>query len=148
MAEWDPQRYLTFADERGRPFVDLDEPSHEIRRQLQDEEPYASYTRGLERPGSGDPQDYWRVFADLGWDAEAWETTYLHVLSGSDPVFSWISGTSARPVLQALPDDVREQFSAELKRRLADAYRPTEHGVLMPFRRVFVVARRPKSSTA
>ena len=23
MAEWDPQRYLTFADERGRPFVDL-----------------------------------------------------------------------------------------------------------------------------
>ncbi len=31
----------------------------------------------------------------------------LHVLRGADPVFTWVSGTGARPTLQALPDDLR-----------------------------------------
>ena len=53
-----------------------------------------------------------------------WETTYLHVLRGPDPVFTWVSGTGARPTLQALPDDLRPQFEAEFKARLAAAYPP------------------------
>ena len=34
---------------------------------------------------------------DLGLEVDAWETTYLHLLAGEDPVFTWISGTGARP---------------------------------------------------
>jgi trans-aconitate 2-methyltransferase len=74
---------------------------------------------------------------------DAWETTYLHVLEGPDPVFTWVSGTGARPTLQALPEDLRSGFEEEFKRRLREAYPDRGGVVLMPFRRVFVVARVP-----
>jgi len=73
---------------------------------------------------------------------DAWETTYLHVLHGEDPVFTWVSGTGARPTLQALPDDLRPPFEEEFKRRLREAYPERDGAVVLPFRRVFVVARR------
>ena len=38
-----------------------------------------------------------------------------HVLAGEDAVFDWMSGTGARPVLQALPDALRPQFVDEYK---------------------------------
>ena len=64
------------------------------------------------------------------------------MLRGPDPVFTWVSGTGARPTLQALPDDLRPSFEAEFKRRLAAAYPVRTDGtVLLPFRRVFAVAR-------
>ena len=64
------------------------------------------------------------------------------MLSGPDPVFTWVSGTGARPTLQALPDDLRPGFEAEFKARLAAAYPTRADGtVLLPFRRVFAVAR-------
>jgi len=72
-----------------------------------------------------------------------WETTYTHVLHGEDPVFTWVSGTGARPTLQALPDDLRAAYETEFKRRLAAAYPTRDDGtVLLPFRRVFAVAQR------
>ncbi len=74
---------------------------------------------------------------------DAWETTYLHVLTGEDPVFSWISGTSLRPTVQALPEPLRPQFEAELRRRLREAYPVRDGQVTLPFRRVFVAARIP-----
>jgi trans-aconitate 2-methyltransferase len=54
-----------------------------------------------------------------------------------------VSGTGARPTLQALPDGLRPSFEAEFKSRLAAAYPTRADGtVLMPFRRVFAVAQR------
>lgn len=119
----------------------FDEPSHTIRRELESEPAYADHTRGLDRPGSHDPETYLRVLTGLGCTVDAWETTYLHVLHGADPVFSWISATSARPVLGALPPGLRERFADELRRRLRAAYPDDGHGVVLPFRRVFAVAR-------
>ena len=119
----------------------FDQPSHTIRRELADEAPYAAHTRDLATPAAHDPATYLDVLAGLGCTVDAWETTYLHVLTGADPVFSWISGTGARPTLQALPDDLRADFEAELRRRLRAAYPPTPTGVVLPFRRVFVVAQ-------
>ncbi|HEU4810909.1 MAG TPA: trans-aconitate 2-methyltransferase [Nocardioides sp.] len=119
----------------------FDEPSHTIRRDLADEAPYAAHTRDLATPASHDPGTYLAALAALGCRVDAWETTYLHVLTGEDPVFTWVSGTGARPTLQALPDDLRPDFEAEFKRRLRAAYPSTPHGVVLPFRRVFVVAQ-------
>jgi trans-aconitate 2-methyltransferase len=121
----------------------FDEPSHTIRAELASEPAYAAHTAGVAHPDAHDAATYLRVLRDLGCTVDAWETTYLHVLEGPDPVFSWVSGTGARPTLQALPDDLRAQFEEEFKRRLREAY-PEEHGaVVMPFRRVFVVAQLP-----
>jgi trans-aconitate 2-methyltransferase len=116
------------------------EPSHVLRRELAAESPYAEHTAGVAAPEAHDAATYLEALSALGCTVDAWETTYLHVLHGQDPVFAWISGTGARPTLQALPDDLRTAFEEELKRRLRRAYPDDGHGVVMPFRRVFVVA--------
>jgi trans-aconitate 2-methyltransferase len=118
------------------------EPSHELLHELADDARFSSFTAGRERPDGYDAATYLDDLAGLGCAVNAWETTYLHVLSGPDPVFRWISGTGARPVLQALPADLREEFTAEYKRRLVAAYPERPYGTLLPFRRVFVVAHR------
>jgi trans-aconitate 2-methyltransferase len=119
----------------------FDEPSHTIRRELEDAPEYAEHTRGLDHPASHGPEAYLRALTGLGCAVDAWETTYLHVLQGEDPVFTWVSATSARPVLRALPPALRERFTEEFKQRLRAAYPAGDSGVVLPFRRVFVVAR-------
>ncbi len=120
--------------------ANFDEPSHTIRRDLAAEPPYDVHTRGVAVPDAHDAATYLEALAAAGCTVDAWETTYLHVLHGDDPVFTWVAGTGARPTLQALPDDLRVDFEAELKRRLRAAYPDRGHGVVLPFRRVFVVA--------
>lgn len=126
--------------------ANFEEPSHVLREQLAAEEPYAAHTRGVASPAAPGARAYLEALAALGCTVDAWETTYLHVLTGEDPVFTWISGTGARPTLQALPDDLRPGFESELRRRLRAAYPPGPAGVVLPFRRAFVVARVPGSA--
>jgi trans-aconitate 2-methyltransferase len=117
------------------------EPSHTIRDDLAATEPYAAHTRGVAVPSSHDPEAYLRTLAAAGCEPDVWETTYLHVLAGEDPVFEWVSATGARPTLQALPDDVRPRFEEEFRARLRAAYPDDGHGVVLPFRRIFAVGR-------
>ena len=110
-------------------------------RDLAVEAPYAEHTRDVAVPSSHDPVVYLEALAGLGCIVDAWETTYLHVLTGPDPVFTWVSGTGARPTLQALSDDLRPAFEEEFRRRLRAAYPERDGRVVLPFRRIFVVAQ-------
>ena len=123
--------------------ANFDEPSHVLRRELAAEEPYAAHTAGVASPWSPGAMAYLEALSDLGCEVDAWETTYLHVLEGEDAVFEWISGTGARPTLQALPAGLLEEFAGELRGRLRAAYPPRDGRVVLPFRRAFAVARVP-----
>jgi trans-aconitate 2-methyltransferase len=126
----------------------FDEPSHTIRSALAAESPYAEHVAGAATPDAHDAATYLAALAPLGCVVDAWETTYLHVLRGEDPVFTWVSGTGARPTLQALEHAdpaLRTAFEQEFKRRLRAAYPDSGHGVVLPFRRVFVVAHKEGS---
>lgn len=114
------------------------ELSHTVREELEAQAPYAEHLAGIARPGSHDPATYWEVLAAAG-EADVWETTYLHVLSGQDAVFDWISGTSLRPTRAALPEELWQRFAAELRQRLRRAYPVRAGRVIMPFRRIFAV---------
>ena len=118
------------------------EPSHVLREELAAEEPYRPHTHGLQRPSSHDPETYLRVLEGEGFAVDAWEATYLHVLPGEDAVFDWISGTSLLPTRTALPEDLFERFATELRHRLRAAYPARNGHVVLPFRRIFAVARR------
>lgn len=96
---------------------------------------------GVRRDPVLDPAGYAALFADAGCRVDAWETTYLQVLSGPDPVLDWVTGTALRPVLAALPVDQHSAFLAEYGAALRAAYPPGPLGTLFPFRRVFAVAR-------
>lgn len=122
------------------------EPSHVLLHELAGDHRFQQYVDGVARPDAFGPEVYLEMLMGLGCRVDAWETTYLHLLQGEDPVFTWISGTGARPVLQALPEVLREEFEAEYKALLRDAYPPGPHGTVLPFRRVFVVAQVPTGS--
>jgi trans-aconitate 2-methyltransferase len=89
-----------------------------------------------------EPADYLDRLTTLGCVVDAWETTYLHVLPGTDPVLEWVRGTALRPVLAALGPDDAAGFEAEYAALLREAYPATDAGTVLPFRRLFVVARR------
>jgi trans-aconitate 2-methyltransferase len=120
----------------------FDEPSHRLLRDLASDPRFAAATAGLELPTAHAASDYLADLMALGCVVDAWETTYLHVLTGPDPVFRWISGTGARPVLQALSAEQRQEFEPEYRELLRQAYPEQPTGTVLPFRRVFVVARR------
>jgi trans-aconitate 2-methyltransferase len=121
------------------------EPSHTLLRELAADPRFAPYTAEIEHPAAHDAATYLQALQPLGVvSVDAWETTYFHLLRGPDPVLRWVSGTGARPVLQALPESLRAEFEAEYAAALRAAY-PESHGVVvLPFRRVFFVAYREK----
>jgi trans-aconitate 2-methyltransferase len=120
----------------------FDQPSHRLLRQVSADPRYAPLLTDVVWPATADAASYLDDLAGLGCSVDAWETTYLHVLTGPDPVFRWISGTGARPVLQALPEDHREQFASEYQELLNKAYPTRPYGTVLPFRRIFFVAHR------
>jgi trans-aconitate 2-methyltransferase len=89
-----------------------------------------------------EPAAYLDRLAALGCTVDAWETTYLHVLSGPDPVLEWKRGTALRPILSALSTVEGQEFCAEYGAALREAYPERPYGTLFPFRRIFVVGQR------
>jgi trans-aconitate 2-methyltransferase len=90
------------------------------------------------------PAEYATLLAATGATVDVWETTYLHRLTGPDPVLEWIGSTALRPVRDALGDDDYQAFRAELAPRLRAAYPARPDGTTwFPFRRIFAVARMP-----
>lgn len=126
-------------------------PSHRLLRELCESPRWRGRlgaVRGMPRrdPPVLTPAGYLDALTELGCPApDVWETTYLQVLTGEDPVLEWMKGTTLRPVLAALDDDpaARAAFLADYRDALRAAYPAGPHGTVFPFRRVFAVAPLP-----
>jgi trans-aconitate 2-methyltransferase len=120
------------------------QPTHAILLELVRSDRWAPLLGGvvLNRQACS-PAEYLDLLARAGCSVDAWETTYLHVLDGPDPVVKWYRGTGLRPVLAALEPGQAERFVVEYRERVAEAYPPAPYGTVLPFRRVFVVAQVP-----
>ena len=88
---------------------------------------------------------YIAILSSLGFQVDAWETNYQHILPGENAVLEWVKGTALRPMLAVLGPDDQNEFLEECRRRLLEAYPPQSFGTLLPFKRVFFVAHRSKS---
>lgn len=90
-----------------------------------------------------EPQDYYALLAPLAVSLDIWESEYLQVLSGDDPVKEWTKGTWLRQFLERLQPAERVAFEADYTQRLRAAYpRRADATTLFPFRRLFIVLRR------
>jgi trans-aconitate 2-methyltransferase len=120
----------------------FDQPTHAILLDLVTSDRWAPLLTGVSlNRQAADPVGYLDALAGAGCSVDAWESTYLHVLHGEDPVVQWYRGTGLRPVLAALEPGQAEQFLTDYSKRIAAAYPAASYGTVLPFRRVFVVAR-------
>jgi trans-aconitate 2-methyltransferase len=118
-------------------------PSHTAISEAARSGPWRARLEPLLRPAPvGEPDFYYGVLAGSVAALDIWETEYLQVLDGPNPVKEWTKGTWLRPLLDALEEPERSRFEASYATRVARAYPPRADGrTLFPFRRMFIVAR-------
>ncbi|HMJ43749.1 MAG TPA: methyltransferase domain-containing protein [Pseudolabrys sp.] len=89
------------------------------------------------------PGFYHDLLAPRSDNIDIWETEYLQVLQGENPVKEWTKGTWLTRYLDVLQDSDKLAFEAAYGERVAKAYPPNSAGqTLFPFRRLFMVAQR------
>jgi len=121
----------------------FDQPSHAIVREMAESERWRGLLKEAElNRQAGDPGEYAELLARPGYEVDAWETSYLHILPGENPVLEWTKGSTLRPVLSALDAEQAGAFLREYGERVRAAYHPHSFGTVFPFRRVFAVVHR------
>jgi trans-aconitate 2-methyltransferase len=90
------------------------------------------------------PQVYYDLLQPLAERIDLWVTEYLHVLDNPAAVIEWMRGTGLRPFLHALSDEAeRSDFERRLLAEVERGYpRQADGRVLLPFRRLFLLAYR------
>jgi trans-aconitate 2-methyltransferase len=89
------------------------------------------------------PETYWRWLSPHASNLDIWETIYLQVLDGADPIVHFMRGTALRPFLTALSLEDGQKFIDAFASRMSLAYPRQPNGqTLFPFRRLFLVAQR------
>ncbi len=126
----------------------FDAPSHRLIQEVAGDPRWAPLLAKSGVPGASVRPLSWyaETLTDLDFAVDAWETTYLHLLRGPSPVLEWIRGTALRPILDHLPPGEQPAFLRELDQRLISAYPRNGEITSFPFRRLFIVARRPSRS--
>lgn len=104
--------------------------------------PWRATLEPLLRPSPvAEPAVYYDMLAPRAAALDIWETEYLQVLDGPNPVKEWTKGTWLSPLLAALEEPERGRFEAAYGDRVAAFYPPRRDGrTLFPFRRMFLIA--------
>ena len=120
-------------------------PSHTLIAETVRNGPWRSRLEPLLHPSPvGDPAFYYGLLAADAAQIDIWESEYLQVLSGENPVKEWTKGTWLKQFLDALVDpEERNAFEEAYAQRTKEAYPPLPDGkTLFPFRRLFIVVRK------
>jgi len=117
--------------------------SHTLITETALDGPWRRVLEPLLRPAPvAEPEFYYDLLAPLAASLDIWETEYLQVLEGADPVKEWTKGTWLKPLLDALAEPERGRFESAYAALVARAYpRRADGRTLFPFRRLFIVAR-------
>jgi trans-aconitate 2-methyltransferase len=117
-------------------------PSHTLMHELALSPPWRDALGKLLRPLPVlEPAAYYDLLAPLARSLDIWETEYLQILEGENPVAEWTKGTWLAPLLAALAPSARAAYESEYRQLVARAYpRRADGKTLFPFRRLFIVA--------
>ena len=119
-------------------------PSHTLMRELAEGTRWRSQLSDVLRHHDAvlAPERYLDLLTGAGLRTNVWQTSYLHVLPGEDPVLDWVRGTGLRPILAALTEPDAAEFTDEYRELLRGAYPRHGYGTVFPFLRTFVVAAK------
>ena len=121
----------------------FESPSHLGLKELVMQSEWRARLEPLLLTPAPSPETYWRWLSPHTRNLDLWETIYLQVLDGNDPVLNFMLGTALRPFLSVLKNDEAGKFIDAFAKRMATAYPAQSNGqTLFPFRRMFLVAQR------
>ena len=90
-----------------------------------------------------EPSFYYDLLSPLSSSIDMWETTYMHILEGDDPIVEWTKGTMLRPLLDHLTEKEAFSFIASYAKKVAKAYPHRADGkTVFPFKRLFILATK------
>jgi trans-aconitate 2-methyltransferase len=117
-------------------------PSHTSISEAARSGPWRAKLEPLLRPAPvAEPDVYYGLLASMAASLDMWETEYVQILEGDDPVKEWVKGTWLRPLLDALSGHERDDFENAYAALVARAYPKRADGrTLFPFRRLFILA--------
>jgi trans-aconitate 2-methyltransferase len=120
-----------------------DRPSHLAAFEVAEQGPWGARLGPLlRRRPVAELEDYRRWLSPAASRLDLWETDYLHLLEGPDPVAAWTHGSLLVPLLEALEGEEREPFLEAYRARLRGAYPQDEAGgTPFRFRRLFLVVQ-------
>jgi trans-aconitate 2-methyltransferase len=118
-------------------------PSHRLLREtMKDARWHDRLAAYAEWEPVAEPSAYYDWLRPHASSLDVWETEYLQVLQGEDAVLEWVKGTALVPVRNTLDAFDYADFTARYGQRLHEAYpRRADGATLLPFRRLFMVAR-------
>lgn len=117
--------------------------SHIELRKLVQQRRWRSKLRHLLLEPISAPETYWQWLSSQSANLDLWETIYLQILGGKDPVVNFMRGTALRPFLSVLSKRDADEFLSAFAKRMAAAYpRQASGQTLFPFRRLFFIAQR------
>ena len=124
----------------------LDEPAHRLMRETAADGPWAAKLSGAAnaRAPRHDADWYYRLLHGSVSGIDVWRTVYHHPLAGgAAAIVEWFKGSGLRPFIDPLDPAEREAYLARYEAAVAGAYPAMNDGsVLLPFPRLFIVARR------
>lgn len=118
-------------------------PSHQILFELVREDRWNVLAQAIRENPVHEPGFYYERLSSEAAMLDIWETKYLHVLEGEDPVLNWLAGSILLPVLDHLDSSSKAAFLSAYGKRLREAYPARADGkTLLPFLRLFIVAQK------
>ena len=119
-------------------------PSHTMIAETVLAGPWRARLEPMLRPAPvAAPEVYYDLLSGLVKNLHIWESEYLQILEGVDPVKEWTKGTWLKQFLDALNAFEATAFEADYAARVRVAYPTRDDGkTLFPFRRLFIVATR------
>jgi trans-aconitate 2-methyltransferase len=84
---------------------------------------------------------YTQLLQDKVRYLDIWQTQYIHLLEGDNPVLEWVKGTALLPIQENLPAEEFNKFIASYSAKLRRAYPQGANGITaFPFSRLFLIA--------
>ncbi len=118
-------------------------PTHQLVYEAAQQSGVYTYIKHLFRPPPTHPPEvYYEALADHCAALDIWETNYIQVLSGDNPVAEWTAGSWLRPFTNALDEPDRSRFVTCYRNLIRQAYPARNNGhTLLPYLRLFLIAK-------
>ncbi len=119
-----------------------DAPSHRLIDEVIDNGPWRELLAPVRDANpTQKPEWYRNLLVTQAKNLDIWETEYLQVLDGDNPVAEYTKGSQLTRYLGKMDAPWQGEFESQYRALVAKAYPPEADGkTLFPFRRLFIVA--------